>query len=162
MASLVSDQLVKIALLHPLPVFYVFVVNLFDLWPVNRELKRNISGDLTPVFIHPVALFLRYVAHFRLFLFGWHVLFDALTLALLLLHENFEQLFKVKLELVSVAFFFFLELLNGDNVLAEAVLHFLCQHQFLFVEAQEDLKVHEVALVVLPLVICGVPFYVHP
>ena len=161
MASLVGDELVKVTLLHALPVLYVIVVDFFDLWPVNDKLERIMASHFAPVLIHPFALFFCNVSHFWFFFSGWHVLLDPLTLSLLLLDEYFEQLFEIKLELVSIALFLFFELLNSDYVLAEAVLHLFGQHQLLFVEAKEDLQMHEVALVVLALIISCVPFYVH-
>ena len=161
MASLVGDELVKFTLLHALPVLYVIVVDFFDFWPVNDKLEWNTARYFAPVLIHPFALFFCNVSLFWFFFPGWHVLLDPLKLTLLLLDEHFEQFFKIKLELVSIALFLFLELLNSNYVLAEAVLHLFSQHQLLFVEAQKDLKIHEVALVVLPLIISCVPLYVH-
>lgn len=139
MASLVGDELVKITLLHAFPVLYVIVVDFFDLWPVNFKLERNMASHFAPVLIHPFALFFCNISHFWFFFSGWHVLLDPLTFTLLLLNEHFEQLFKIKLELVSIAIFLFLELLNSNHMLAEAVLHLFSQHQLLFVESQKDL-----------------------
>ena len=81
---------------------------------------------------------------------------DTLSTAFLLMGESLEQLFKVKLELVSVALFCLLEGLNRNYMFAQAILHLLSQHELLFVELEKDLQVHEVLTVLLPLEICSI------
>ena len=115
------------------------------------------TSDFTPVCNHSITFFLRNVAlNWLVFCFG-HICMDTLSTAFLLMSESLEQLFKVKLELVSVALFCLLEGLNRNHMFAQAILHLLSQHELLFVELEEDLQVHEVLTVLLPLDICSIP-----
>ena len=42
-------------------------------------------------------------------------------------------------------------------MLRQTILHLPCKHELLFVKLQEDLQVHEVLLILLLLLFCGIP-----
>jgi hypothetical protein len=91
---------------------------------------------------------------FNFFDFAWS---DRYLLALdalrLLLHENFNQLLEVKTKLIRVALLDLLESLESHNVVSKHVVHLLRQHELLFVELQEGLKLYIMFLVLFILLL---------
>ena len=154
-----GDNLAEIAPVLQFPIHDIVIVYFPHIRLLALVVNRPIPRHLVPVIHHPVALLLRYVAlgGFRLF-FRYKRLMSLFPL-FLLGEEDVEEFFEVELELICVAFFGLFEGVHGDNVLAEAVLHFLSQHELFFIELEENLQVAKVLLVFLFLKFCGVSLH---
>ena len=61
---------------------------------------------------------------------------------MVILVEDLYEVFIVESELVSVAFFDFLELLDSDDLITEGVHHLSGKQKFLLVLLQERAKTH--------------------